>query len=184
MKKNWLLGAALSLFALSMMHIAIAMAAPSPGPLPSSLVAASAPGSAQAVSAGNMLQATGDTIHAWGGLGWQLKIAAVILLLVASMKVSFLSKYWDKLGEAQALLAPALGLVGGILELAYQHAISLPGALAYLSAGAGALLLHELLDAVKAIPGLGAGYVALISAVEGALGGSSNGGPQEPPKDA
>lgn len=83
----------------------------------------------------------------FGGLPWMAKIASICLLLTASMKVPFIrSLLWDKLGKAQALVAPLLGLAAGILSM---QPITLPGVLAYVGAGAGAIILYELLDFLK-----------------------------------
>lgn len=112
-------------------------------------------------------------IQSLGGLPWIGKIALIITLLVSSMKVTVLDDLvWNRLGKFQAWLAPILGLVAGILTLGAGGQISLAGIFAYISAGAGALLLHELLDTVKAIPGLGPLWISLIGVVEGALGGN------------
>ncbi len=108
----------------------------------------------------------------FGGMSGALKIAAVVTLVIASMKVSFLnSLIWSKLGSAQAFLAPVLGLVVGILGLAGHAPLSIAAVFAYLSAGAGAIILHELLDAIKGLPGLGAAYVSFINLIESFLGG-------------
>lgn len=116
-------------------------------------------------------------IQGFGGLGWVGKISSVVLLVVASTKVSFLHDLiWVRLGAAQAWVAPILGLAAGILAPAISHqAITLPGVMAYVAAGAGALLLHELLDTVKAIPGIGSLYVGIINLVESALAAVSLG---------
>lgn len=125
------------------------------------------------ISPGDFLSQVLQAIQGFGGLSWMLKVAAVVTLVIASMKVSVLNQLlWSKLGAAQAWVAPILGLVGGILSLsAGGHSITLQAVLAYVSAGAGAIILHELLDTVKAIPGLGSIYVQIINAIEGALGG-------------
>jgi len=105
-------------------------------------------------------------IKAMGGLPWAGKVAAICLLLVASMKVSFIAPLWDKLGAAKVFVAPALALIGGLLSM---DVITLPGAMAYIMAGAGAIAMHQILDAIKAIPGLGAMYVAVIDLISGLL---------------
>lgn len=109
-------------------------------------------------------------IKAFGGLSWMGKVSSIVLLLVASMKVSFIKPLWDKLGAAKAWAGPVLGLIGGILSLGVDGNITVAGVMAYVASGAGALILHELLDTVKAIPGLGAMYVAVINWIEGLLG--------------
>ncbi len=170
MKKHWILTAALSLFALASLHLAsVALADPSPRPSGLAVILVpSQPGPAVA-----LLSATSDLIRSWGGLVWQLKISAIVMLLIASMKVTAVDKMvWDRLGKFQSFAAPVLGIFVGLLSMAATHSLSLAGALAYLSAGAGALLLHELLDGVKAWPGIGPAYIAAVDAIEGALGGN------------
>ena len=115
-------------------------------------------------------------IKTFGGLSWVLKISSIVTLLIASMKVSFLNQYlWTKLGAAQAWVAPILGLIAGILSLmSGGQPLSIAALLAYLSAGSGAIILHELLDSLKALPGLGAIYVAAINVIENVLGGPAS----------
>jgi len=108
-----------------------------------------------------------------GGMSQLGKVSAIILLIVASMKVTFLNELiWQKLGEAKVWVAPALGLIGGILGLgAGDVPLDAARVFAYITAGVGAVALHELLDSVKAIPGIGSVYVNLISIVQSWLGG-------------
>lgn len=116
-----------------------------------------------------------SVIQKFGGLSWMMKVSAVTLLLISSMKVSFLKTLiWDKLGEAQAWIAPILGLIAGIMGLG-AGGIAVTGAsiFAYVMSAGGAVIFHELLDSVKAIPGLGAVYVSMISFVESLLGGGT-----------
>lgn len=112
----------------------------------------------------------------FGGLPEVLKIASIVTILIASMKVSFLNDLvWSKLGAAKSWVAPLLGLVAGLLGLgAGGQPITLASAFAYMAAGAGAVILHELLDSIKAIPGLGPQYVAFIELVEKVLGGPAS----------
>lgn len=105
-------------------------------------------------------------IKAFGGLGWAGKVASICLLLVASMKVSFMRPLWDKLGGAKVFVAPALALIGGILSM---PSITGAGVVAYILAGAGAIAMHQILDAIKAIPGIGSMYVAIIDLVSSLL---------------
>lgn len=144
-----------------------------PTPLPSVIAALQGFAVQPTVQSVDFFTALTQSFVAFGGASWALKVTMIIMLLIASMKVSFLDKLiWDKLGRAQALVAPLLGLIGGLLVMGLQSNITLPGIFAYLAAGAGAIGLHEILDWAKAIPGLGAGYVSLINSIEGALGGN------------
>lgn len=114
-----------------------------------------------------------EAIKSFGGLSTLLKISAVITLIIASMKVTFLNELiWQKLGAAKVYLAPVLGLIAGILGIGTGGApITIPLIFAYVSAGAGAVFLHEILDTIKALPGLGAIYITIIDLIEGVLGG-------------
>jgi cytochrome c oxidase subunit IV len=113
-----------------------------------------------------------QTIQSLGGLTWSLKITAIITLVIASMKVSFLNELiWSKLGNLKTWVGPILGLLVGLVSLVAQGNLSLVGVFAYFSAGIGAIALHELLDTIKGIPGLGPIYVGIIDAIEKTLGG-------------
>jgi len=77
-------------------------------------------------------------VKEFGGLPWMAKISMIIMLLVGSMKVTFLrGLIWDRLGAAKAWVAPILALIAGILNM---EVITLPGVLAYVGAGAGAII--------------------------------------------
>lgn len=114
-------------------------------------------------------------IGSFGGLSMMLKISGIIMLVVASMKVSALNDLvWSKLGAAQAWIAPLLGLIAGLLGLGSSSVPTLASVMAYVAAGGGAVLLHELLDTLKALPGIGPMWVSAIVFVEGILGGPSS----------
>lgn len=123
---------------------------------------------ADSVPAGDMLSQALETIRSLGGLPWAGKIAAIVMLLVGSMKVDGMRKLvWDKLPlSVQPFLAPILGLLVGILNL---HPITLAGVMAYVSAGAGAIILYELLDAVKVAEASNAAVSAVIGFIQGLL---------------
>lgn len=116
--------------------------------------------SAQDVPVESFVQQVFDLIGSFGGLPWMAKIAGVITVIISSMKVSFIRPLWDKLGEAKVWLAPILGLVAGVMGMGVD--ITWASAIAYVTAGAGAVIFHELLDTIKAIPGLGSMWVSVI----------------------
>jgi len=110
-------------------------------------------------------------VKEFGGLPWMAKISMIIMLLVGSMKVTFLrGLIWDRLGAAKAWVALILGLIAGILNL---EVITLPGVLAYIGAGAGAIILHQLLDLVKALPGISPFWIMIIDLIAKVTGGKS-----------
>jgi len=109
-----------------------------------------------------------EYIKAFGGLETVLKISGGIAIIISSMKVTFSKQLlWDKLGAAQAWLAPALGLLVGILSMG--TALTLASALAYVGSGAGAILFHELLDTLKVAPVIGDTIVKVIAVIQALL---------------
>jgi len=101
-----------------------------------------------------------------GGLSTMMKVSVVILLLVSALKVGPLKALWTSLGFGQVWLAPLLALVAGLLGLGTAGApFSLALALVYMTTGAGAVFLHEILDSVKTIPGIGPVYLKAIQLV-------------------
>lgn len=144
----------------------------SPTTAPAAAVAAPAAPAAPA----DFLTQVLATIQNFGGLSTLMKVSAVILLLIASVKVSFLNQLiWSKLGIYQSLVAPVLGLIAGLVGLfGGGSPITIASVLAYLGAGVGAMGLHEVLDGIKAVPGIGPTWVSIISAIENALGGPSS----------
>ncbi len=90
------------------------------------------------------------------------KVTSGIVLLISTMKVSFLKPLWDKLKEKQEWLAPVLGLVGAIATLFINGEFSFELLLTGLAGGALAPYVHDLLDYLKAIPGLGKVWLTVI----------------------
>jgi len=104
-----------------------------------------------------------------------LKVAGIVLLLLALVKVSFLQTFWAKLGKFQAFAAPILGLAVGLLIFGFGGgSLSFAAVLAYMTSGAGAIALHEIFKTVKSIPGIGPVWLSIIGVIESALGGGSS----------
>lgn len=117
-------------------------------------------------------------IQSWGGIPSIMKVAGIIMVIISSMKVTVLNQYiWSKLGAWQAWVAPILGLVAGILGLGMNGPITPASVFAYVTAGAGAIILHELLDTLKAVPGVGTMMKIVIDIVEQFLNGPSSNHP-------
>lgn len=170
------------LSAIALMFFAVIVSAQSPVPATASspvpaVSAAPAVPAPTALDDMSFLQKVMGFIQGFGGLSAMAKISGIILLIIATMKTTFLAPIWAKLGNlggsgisVQAWIAPILGLVAGILSLG--SSLSWQAALAYIGSGAGAIILHQLLDDVKSWPGLGAAYVAAINFVENSVIGS------------
>ena len=104
------------------------------------------------------------------GLPVGLKIALICLMLIALTKTSFIQPAWNKLGAGKAAIAPILGMIIGYIFYGNGGAFSWATTLAFMASGVGATGIHELLDMVKAIPGIGVSYVSIINLIEGILG--------------
>ncbi len=112
---------------------------------------------------GTFLEQVLGVIAKFGGLSTVLKIASVCGILVASLKVTFLRQLiWAKLGPYQVLVAPFLGLIAGLLDMAGAGTVTLASVMAYIGSGAGAILFHQLLDGVKKMDFIGDKYKAVI----------------------
>lgn len=112
-----------------------------------------------------------EAIKGFGGFSWWMKISAICLLLVSSMRVSILKPLWDKLGAAKIALAPLLAMIIGVVSLAsVDGKISGAAVMAYLLAGGGSIILHQLLDAIKELPMVGPKYDAWIDVLKSLLG--------------
>lgn len=117
------------------------------------------------------MQWIADAIAAVRGMGGSsgLAIASAIIALVVSLfKVPFFrDKIWDKLKFNQKAAVPlVLALVGGLVKL--DH-ITLGGVVAYLGAGAGAIILYEIIDVVKLSDGINATVKAVLGFLQGIL---------------
>jgi hypothetical protein len=123
------------------------------------------------VSSEDFLQQVLSVIKSFGGLPMVLQISSIIMLIISSMKNSLLRELlWDKLGDGlKPWIAPLLGLIAGLLGVASEGPVTFASVFAYMSAGAGAIILHELLGTLKAMPGIGPVYLSIIDIIQRAL---------------
>lgn len=105
-------------------------------------------------------------IQGMGDMSIQAKIAGGVLILISAWKSSLLKPVYDKLGAAKVLVAPVLGMIAGILSI---EPLSLAAVWAGIQGGVLAIALHQLLDAVKAMPWVGDKYKAWIDLISGIL---------------
>lgn len=103
------------------------------------------------------------------------KVLLGILCILALVKTSFLRSVvgWDKMSQNAKVFVPlGMALVAGIIDLKVSTGhLVLRDVLAYVTgAGGGAILVHQLLDGVKALPGIGSVWVVLIEILGKALG--------------
>ena len=110
-------------------------------------------------------------ITGFGGLTFVLKISGLVALIIASMKVSFMAPVWAKLGYFKVLATPLLSLIIGVCVLFSGSSFSYAALGSYLFAGGGAVFIHEILDCLKAIPGISPHYLNMIALATRLLGG-------------
>ena len=115
------------------------------------------------------LSQVGTFIESCGGLSAWAIAAGSITLLIAAFKCSYFSPLWEKLGNFKTYAPLLLALVAGIVQLKAEGKFSAAGVFSWLTVGAGAAILHDLLDGVKSIPGLSAIYKTIISLAQAAL---------------
>jgi len=94
------------------------------------------------------------------------KIGGIVLLVISIVKNSALRPLWDKAGAWKVMVAPVLSVVYALVMI---HPFTLQGLMASLIGGALAVATHELLDGVKSLPGIGAGFQKAIDFVQGLL---------------
>lgn len=121
------------------------------------------------VSALDFLSQVFSVVKSLGGMAWGLKIASIMFLVVGSMKVSLIRSFtWDKIPAAlKVWLAPFLSALAGLFSSGNFDKASLT---AWALAGGGAVLLYQILEGVKLIPGIGPKYVSIINFIGVLLG--------------
>jgi hypothetical protein len=110
-----------------------------------------------------MMKAIGD----YKALGWQAGMSMIVMLIIASMKNSALrSMIWDKMKWGKVFVAPVLSLILVIAaQLKGGHPVDFKSLMLAMVTGAGALALHEILDGIKYLPGVGPMWVSLIDLI-------------------
>jgi hypothetical protein len=94
------------------------------------------------------------------------KIGGIVLLVLSIVKNSALRPLWDKAGAWKVVVAPALAVLYALIMV---QPFTLKAVVASLVGGALAVASHELLDAIKNLPGIGPAFVKAIGFVQGIL---------------
>lgn len=130
----------------------------------------------ESMSTWKFIQLALDQSEKFGSFPWAAKIASLMLLVISSFKVTrggwvpVLSKLWPEADGKKPIAVLVASLVLGVLMTGAAGQITMAGVLQYVGAGAGSMLIHEILDKVKLIPGLGPVYVSAIKTIEAILG--------------
>jgi len=157
--------------ALILMFAGYALAqAPAASPSPAASAVAAPAAAAPVVAAppldlGSFLSQVLSAVQGFGGLSWMAKVAAILALLIASMRVTVINNYtWAKLPSSlKPLVAPILALIAGLVTV---QPFSWAGVLAWVMAGGGALIIDQVLDGIKSEPGLNPLFVSVINFFE------------------
>lgn len=109
-----------------------------------------------------------ELINNFGGLSWMAKVSGIVMLLIGSMKVTPIRAFiWDKIPVGiQPFLAPGLGLIAGLIMI---QPLTFASAFAYIMAGSGAIIMYELLDAIKLASAANATVTMVISFIQSIL---------------
>jgi len=99
-------------------------------------------------------------------LGTAGAIGGLVLLLISLVKSSLIRPLWDKMGAWKVLVAPALAFIYTVVTV---QPLTLQAVVTSLIGGAMAVATHELLDAVKQLPGVGPVFIKAIDFVKGLL---------------
>lgn len=108
-----------------------------------------------------------ELISGFGSMASPEKVAAVLTLAISLWKSSLLQPLWAKLGKAQVLVAPLLGIALAVYQL--PGGVSLANIWIGLKAGGLAIAAHELLTAIELIPGIGPVWLKWVGWVDGLL---------------
>lgn len=112
-----------------------------------------------------MFQQAAKAVTDWKTLGWQLGLAALITLLISSMKNSLLrGLIWDKVPNwLKMFVAPLLSIIAFALMMGKGFTSATLAAA--LTTGVGSQYLHEMLDALKTAPFVGDKWSWLVDAI-------------------
>ena len=118
----------------------------------------------------------GDLIKAIGDIksvGWQAGVSGILVVIISTTKNSFLKQLiWDKLGWAKVMVAPVLAMI--VVALTVQP-FNAKAVLLALTTGAGAIALHQVLDALKDAPFIGETWKKVIDGIGKLLGRQESG---------
>ena len=108
-----------------------------------------------------------ELVSSFGSMASPEKVAAVLTLAISLWNSSLLQPLWAKLGKAQVLVAPLLGIALAIYQL--PGGISLANIWIGLKTGGLAIAAHELMAAIELLPGIGPVWLKWIAWVDGLL---------------
>lgn len=112
-----------------------------------------------------------DALKDFDLLAAHMKVAVVLTILISAVKLSMLRPLWDKLGGFKVLVAPALSLALALVQALGGQPLTKVAVLNALVIGAGAVALHEFLDALKGVPVVQDKFGPVIDLVKKLLSG-------------
>lgn len=116
-------------------------------------------------SLGEVIQGLVKVFDDWKKLGWQAGLAALLMVLVSTLKNSMLRQFiWSKIPDwAKITVAPALSILAFGLSLGKDFTMA--AFWAALTTGVAAVYMHEFLDGLKTAPFIGEKWAWLVDSV-------------------
>lgn len=113
---------------------------------------------------GGLLQGIVKVIGDWKQLGWQAGLAALLMLLLGTMKNSLLRKWlWDKIPQwGKVFVAPLLSMLIFFLSM---DKFGWPEVAAAITTGGAAVYLHQIVKGLADAPFVGATIKAVLELV-------------------
>lgn len=111
---------------------------------------------------GSIFQQVLSMFQTWKAMGWQAGLAALMTVLLSTMKNSLLRAWlWDKIpASVKVLVAPILGILIFALGMGkFDGQVFWAG----ITTGVASVYLHQLLDALKEAPYIGEKVKAVIA---------------------
>lgn len=122
---------------------------------------------------GSFLTEAFSVVTTFGQISTHLKIIGILTLLISFFKVSSFNPLWHKLGWAKTFLAPFLAFVLSVVS-AINGPFNFHVFMNAMMIGFGSVGFHEMLDAIKTIPGLGPKWMLIINFVSQIVNDTTN----------
>lgn len=91
-----------------------------------------------------------------------LQMIGILTLIISAWKVSAFRPYWDKIGSAKTLVAPAAMILLSVIN-SLNGPMNLHVILNAIMIGLGSVGFHELLDCLKKLPHIGPRWLVAVN---------------------